>query len=694
MSLKKILFLVLTFTYIVFCNAQETNRDSLRMDSVIHSLPEVMVKGSRPLVKVERGKLVYDLPHIIEKRDVDNIYDAIKEIPGVTGTEEKLLIAGSTFTVIINGKKLSLNDEQINALLKTIPISRLKNAEVILNAPAKYQVRGTVVNINLKSSDEVQNGLQGEFTLAMNNQHHTMYGERGNILYHRGKFSLDAMLFHEHGDQYSITNVNSHHTLNDGTIHDIKTKLVKHTNGHSYIYRLGMDYDFADNHKLSLAYNGQYATAHSQQDISQSVQSNSRYRSQDFLHNLELDYDLPIGLKVSVDYTHYHTPDTEVLTSVSPVGEINFLSTGKQNLNLWKFALAEDQSVSDKVNINYGIIYSNTIDRSGQTFRPTGNNTSELPENSNYKRCEDIVNIYVGTDVNFSQRLMFSASIAEEYYHNVAWHNWNFYPNFTLTYVPSNSSIFQLGFSCEKQFPEYWSLQNFTSYSNGGYSEIVGNPQLKPSNEYTGTLAYIIHNKYQLVAFYNQTNDYFVQTPYQRHDRLVVQYKYLNFNYQRKAGLQAVIPFNVGSVLDGKVSVIGTWLNERCDHYYDVPFNRHNMNITTDLTNTFTLTNGLYFNLDGYIRTKAIQAIYDLPASGSVNVGLKYQFLKKRATLHIFCNDIFQTAVINPRIHYKNQNMKMNFSCYRTFGVSFIYNFGGYKTKEHDDVDTSRFKKD
>jgi hypothetical protein len=36
----------------------------------------------------------------------------------------------------------------------------------------------------------------------------------------------------------------------------------------------------------------------------------------------------------------------------------------------------------------------------------------------------------------------------------------------------------------------------------------------------------------------------------------------------------------------------------------------------------------------------------------------------------------------------------MDFSCYRTFGVSFIYNFGGYKTKEHDDVDTSRFKKD
>ena len=36
--------------------------DSLRMDSIIHALPEVMVKGERPVVKVEGSALVYDLP--------------------------------------------------------------------------------------------------------------------------------------------------------------------------------------------------------------------------------------------------------------------------------------------------------------------------------------------------------------------------------------------------------------------------------------------------------------------------------------------------------------------------------------------------------------------------------------------------------------------------------------------------------
>jgi hypothetical protein len=37
-------------------------------------------------------------------------------------------------------------------------------------------------------------------------------------------------------------------------------------------------------------------------------------------------------------------------------------------------------------------------------------------------------------------------------------------------------------------------------------------------------------------------------------------------------------------------------------------------------------------------------------------------------------------------------DLKMSFSCYRTFGISFTYKFGGYKEKSHEAVDKSRFK--
>ena len=63
--------------------AQDNRNDSLRMDSIIHSLPDVMVKGNRPIVKVKGAALTYDLPQLIKNHLVDNAYEAIKQLPGV-----------------------------------------------------------------------------------------------------------------------------------------------------------------------------------------------------------------------------------------------------------------------------------------------------------------------------------------------------------------------------------------------------------------------------------------------------------------------------------------------------------------------------------------------------------------------------------------------------------------------------------
>ena len=53
------------------------------MDSLFQQLPEVLVKGERPVVKAERGKLVYDLPRMVERLPVNNAYEAVKELPGI-----------------------------------------------------------------------------------------------------------------------------------------------------------------------------------------------------------------------------------------------------------------------------------------------------------------------------------------------------------------------------------------------------------------------------------------------------------------------------------------------------------------------------------------------------------------------------------------------------------------------------------
>ena len=60
----------------------------LYMDSLFQQLPEVLVRGERPVIKAERGKLIYDVPRIIEKLPVTNAYEVLKELPGVTEKTE------------------------------------------------------------------------------------------------------------------------------------------------------------------------------------------------------------------------------------------------------------------------------------------------------------------------------------------------------------------------------------------------------------------------------------------------------------------------------------------------------------------------------------------------------------------------------------------------------------------------------
>lgn len=63
-------------------NITETNQtDSLDIFSVYENLPEVMVVGERPIVKLEDGKLSYNMPVMLERIPADNAFDALKNIP-------------------------------------------------------------------------------------------------------------------------------------------------------------------------------------------------------------------------------------------------------------------------------------------------------------------------------------------------------------------------------------------------------------------------------------------------------------------------------------------------------------------------------------------------------------------------------------------------------------------------------------
>lgn len=132
-------------------------------------LGDLVVSSERPLVRVEDGKLAYDLEQLTKDKVANNTYEALTKLPGVIEKEQKLSLAGAgSLTLLINGRPTTMTQEQVTALLKSTPVERVEKAEVMYSAPPQYHTRGAVINIVLKK--DTQYSLQGEVGATYRNK--------------------------------------------------------------------------------------------------------------------------------------------------------------------------------------------------------------------------------------------------------------------------------------------------------------------------------------------------------------------------------------------------------------------------------------------------------------------------------------------------------------------------------------------
>ncbi|MDO4165255.1 MAG: signal protein, partial [Bacteroides sp.] len=339
-----------------------------RLDSLYQTLPEVLVTGERPIVKAEQGKLIYDLPRLIQNLPVDNAYDAVKELPGVMEVNGALRLAGQSVTLILDGKVTTLSAGQLNTLLKSIPVSRIEKAEVMYNAPARYQVRGALINITLKQATPGTQSLQGEVYGKYAQKYYEDLEQRASLLYTKHKFSLDFLYSHKHGRSYFATDKDAVHTLGDGTVYPLSTDEVNRHRSHTHGFRVGADYNIAKDHQLSFVYNGSYTTGHSRMSVEGTQESSTLSNSNSWLHNGRLDYRTPFGLSGGVDFTYYSSPSNQLLNSIMQGEALDFYTEDRQRINRWKFFLGQEHSLKNGWGLNYGGSYTTSVDNSYQYY--------------------------------------------------------------------------------------------------------------------------------------------------------------------------------------------------------------------------------------------------------------------------------------------------------------------------------------
>ena len=655
-----------------------------------YNLEEVVIKGERPFVTVERGKLNYDISAITEKHIVNNAYEAICKLPGVQDRNGKLSLVGAkSVTVILNGKASTLTQEQLIEVLKNTSASQIQTAEVMYNTPPEYHVRGAAINIvTAKATD---NTIQSELSASYSNQYFSSYSGNVNFLMTKGKSSLNVSYNPGYSHIMTVMDLASMHDY-DGKTYDITQTQQINTKGWRHNIYAEYGYLINENNELCVGYNGaSLDNGKGTIDVNGNFQNSHNDKLQESrMHNVFARYSSGFGLDFGMDYTDYTMNDYNRLESKLTDDTRQLLDyTSDQKIR--KFSVYADQShgLANDWTLKYGVRYDYTDNKNCQFFNQTEGKNGV--GNSSSRLYEQITNFYGGFDKEFENGLSLSFSATGEYYSIGDYHKWAVYPQASLTYSPSEKHTFILGVSSEKDYPTYWDMQTSTTYMNA-YEEVQTIEGLRPANVYSVNANYLFLQKYMLSLFYERTNDYFTMDMYQAKDRLALVYRTQNWNYYQSFGLSANIPFSIGEWLSSQVNATVVNDRNRCDNFWDIPFDRKKWACMLAMQNHFSVGSNLGFDLDATYRSSMISGISDTKPVFTVNVGAQWSFLKDKASLSLNCSDLFDTMRMKVRNRYAGQHIDLNMGQYsRTVSVKFVYRFGGSINKEKKETDTSRF---
>lgn len=659
-----------------------------------YALDEVIVRGERPLVKVEGSRLTYDMPQLTANKLVTNVYDALKQLPGVMEQNGVLTLAGAgSINIILNGKPTSMNYEQLVTLLKGMPASRVERAEVMYNTPPQYHVRGAAINVILKGYKPGEGGLQGE--INGNYVQANKAGEEGGVTFAYLSPKLDIDFMYNLNNHYNRQGYKliTRHTLND-EIHNISQS----TNGENrqlvHTFRLGGNYKFNEQSQLGLSY-----TSSLNPDKQQSVTSSDNHSTtfnhtpaEEQMHNVALNYTSGLGLTGGIDYTYFRNKEEQSFRSIENNGqETTFLSNTAQYINRWKVYLDQNHTLSNAWVLNYGTSFTYVNNHNSQRY-----NLAAMSGMNKESRVDEYTyNLYTGFEKNFGSQWSLNASASIEYYQMMSYKKWAIYPTLNLSYVLSPSHILQFELSSNKTYPDYWTLSGSTSYLNN-YQESAGNSSLKPYTDYSAALTYILKSKYIFQFSYDYIKDYFMQMIYLDSSRLKAVYNYQNWDYSKEFAFTSVIPFKTGEWWDSQLMICLSSLHQQASNYYDAPFDRRIWNIAGNWTNTFTLSKrpNIKMEISATGTSKSIQGSYTIAPAAFIHTAIRYTFAGDKAMIQIKGNDLFNGSNhLTTKVRNGNQYLDMYLNNYmRNVTVSFSYKFGGFKKKEVKDVDLSRFK--
>lgn len=232
--------------------AGEMNLPEIELVKLSTELKEVVVTNKKPIVEVSADKMILNVEGTINATG-SNALDLLRKSPGVmVDKDDNISLAGKNgLQIYIDGRPTPLRGTDLSNYLKNIQSAQIESIEIITNPSAKYDAAGNAGIINIKLKKNKTFGTNGSLNLGYAVGVYPKYNGGVNLNYRNKKVNI-------------FGNYNYNHTLGDmqmglyrtqlDTLFDQKATTTNKNITHGF--KVGLDYFINKKSTVGVMVNG------------------------------------------------------------------------------------------------------------------------------------------------------------------------------------------------------------------------------------------------------------------------------------------------------------------------------------------------------------------------------------------------------------------------------------------------------
>ena len=678
-------------------------------------LQDVTVVSRKPVIKQEDDKSVVDATAL--SNSSTNAYEVLEKTPGTIVDQDGNVYLSSLTpaTVYINGREMKLSSEDLASLLKSLPASSVSKIEILRNPSAKFDAAssGGIINIVLKKGVKI--GSNGS----------------ANIAYFQGVYSTQTAGFNINKSSgrlnsylsYQFTRRNNYEELSSTRFIRTDSSLLSQNAYTSYPglgNYIGGGFDMAFTKKFNINYdlrinqnNGksfalndisihklpaQTTTGMNSSDIDN--RNNALYVGNELSSKYKIDT-LGSEWTVELEYNYYRNKNNQDYANyyylpANPTVSGNGSTSGRKKIFVFQTDLVLKLPRIVNIETGFKLTNSNSRNSAAYTIDPgTGVPQTDVYQTNTFRYRETITAAYLQvsrtfwgftlkpglrletTDINGRQLVPRDT--------NLSINRTDLFP-----YVYLQHKLFKLfgvqlvGNAIYRRSirrPYYEILNPYPKYVDQ-YVFDVGNPRLRPQFTTNYELNVTFDGFPVLAGGINETKDIFSNVTYQDDATRIAYRTYDNLGKSKEyyARILGGVPpggkyfFYIGAQYN-HITYNGIYQNQ--------PLNYKRGSWLFFMFQEYKATKTLTFNMQGFMRTKAIQNFYELDNFGGLFLSVNKSILKKKANIILSVNDLLRTNQVSFKLNQGNVSAAgSRINDTRRVGITIRYNFGLSKPKE------------